>query len=62
VLNEVAGWQQGYDTIVGPKLIRETILRDENHPSVVIWDHGNEGGWDFRNEKYFHEYDIQKRP
>jgi hypothetical protein len=62
VLNEVAGWQQGYDTIVGPKLVKETILKDENHPSVVIWDLGNEGGWDFENEKGFHEYDIQKRP
>lgn len=62
VLNEVAGWQQGYDTIVGPKLVKETILKDENHPCVVIWDLGNEGGWDFANEKGFHEYDIQKRP
>jgi hypothetical protein len=62
VLNEVTGWQDGYDTIVGPKLVKETILKDENHPSVVIWNHGNEGGWDFANEKNFHEYDIQKRP
>jgi len=62
VLDEVTGWQQGYDTIVGPKLIRETILKDENHASVVIWAHGNEGGWDFANEKWFHYWDIQKRP
>ncbi|WP_297095522.1 glycoside hydrolase family 2 TIM barrel-domain containing protein [uncultured Draconibacterium sp.] len=62
VLDEVTGWQQGYDTIVGPKLIKETILKDENHASVVILDHGNEGGWDFRNEKTFPEYDIQHRP
>ncbi|WP_186757758.1 glycoside hydrolase family 2 protein [Echinicola salinicaeni] len=62
VLDEVTGWQDGYDTIVGPKLIKETVLRDENHPSVVIWDHGNEGGWDFRNEPMFHSTDIQNRP
>lgn len=62
VMNEVTGWQDGYDTIAGPKLIKETILRDENHPSVVIWNHGNEGGWNFANEKHFHKYDIQKRP
>ncbi|QNL47812.1 beta-galactosidase [Olivibacter sp. SDN3] len=62
VLDEVTGWQAAYDTIVGPKLIREAVLKDENHPSVVIWDHGNEGGWDFANEKWFHTYDIQKRP
>ena len=62
VLDELAGWQQGYDTIIGPQRVKELILKDENHPSVVIWDHGNEGGWDFANEKWFHHYDIQKRP
>jgi len=62
VLDEVTGWQDAYDTIVGPKLVKETVLKDENHPSVVVWDHGNEGGWDFANEKGFHQYDIQKRP
>jgi hypothetical protein len=62
VLNEVTGWQDGYDTIVGPKVIKETVLKDENHPCVVIWDHGNEGGWDFANEKWLHHWDIQKRP
>ncbi|MGB7393959.1 MAG: glycoside hydrolase family 2 TIM barrel-domain containing protein [Pricia sp.] len=62
VLDELTGWQDAYDTVVGPKLIKELVLRDENHPSVVLWDHGNEGGWNFANEKWFHEYDIQKRP
>ena len=62
VMSEVTGWQQGYDTIVGPKLIKETILKDENHPSIVIWNNGNEGGWDFANEKWFDVWDIQKRP
>ncbi|MEO1011526.1 MAG: glycoside hydrolase family 2 TIM barrel-domain containing protein [Bacteroidota bacterium] len=62
VLDELTGWQDGYDTVVGPKLIKELVLKDENHPSVIIWDHGNEGGWNFANEKWFHAYDIQKRP
>jgi len=62
VIDELAGWQTGYDTKVGPKLIKEMILKDENHPSIVIWANGNEGGWDFRNEKWFHTYDLQKRP
>ena len=61
VLNEVTGWQDGYDTTVGPKLIQETILKDENHPCVVAWNHGNEGGWDFSNEPAF-KLDIQQRP
>jgi hypothetical protein len=62
VLNEIAGWQDGYDTEIGPRVIRSTVLRDHNSPSVVIWCHGNEGGWDFENEKWFYEYDIQNRP
>lgn len=62
VLNEVTGWQDPYDTIVGPRLIKQAILKDENHPSVVIWNHGNERGWNFANEKAFPMYDIQKRP
>lgn len=62
VLNEVAGWQDGYDTEVGPKIIRSMVLRDHNSPSVVIWCNGNEGGWDFDNEKWFYEYDLQDRP
>ncbi|MCF8380776.1 MAG: beta-galactosidase [Bacteroidales bacterium] len=62
VLNEVTGWQDGYDTVIGPKLIKETVLKDENHPSVVIWDHGNEGGWNFANEKWIGHWDIQNRP
>ena len=62
VLDEVTGWQDAYDTEIGPKLIKETILRDANHPSIVFWDHGNEGGWNFENEPAFNRYDIQKRP
>jgi len=62
VIDELAGWQTGYDTKVGPKLIREMILKDENHPSIVIWANGNEGGWDFRNEQWFHSLDLQNRP
>ncbi|MBY5959401.1 hypothetical protein KUV50_14720 [Membranicola marinus] len=62
VLDELGGWQKGYDTVVGPKLIQELILHHENHPSVIMWNFGNEGGWKFPSEKWFHEYDFQKRP
>ena len=44
VLDELAGWQASYDTIVGRKLVRETVIRDVNHPSVVAWNNGHEGG------------------
>lgn len=62
VFDEITGWQNSYDTVIGPKLIKEAILKDENHPCVVAWNHGNEGGWDFTNEKAFHQFDIQRRP
>lgn len=62
VLDEVTGWQDAYDEMIGPKLIQETVLRDANHPSVIFWVHGNEGGWNFDNEPAFYQVDIQKRP
>ncbi|MHA7128761.1 glycoside hydrolase family 2 protein [Algoriphagus namhaensis] len=62
VLDELTGWQDGYDTLVGPKLVQELVLKDANHPSVIAWNNGNEGGWDFYNEQGFHDLDIQNRP
>ncbi|MGK7394243.1 MAG: glycoside hydrolase family 2 protein [Candidatus Cyclobacteriaceae bacterium M3_2C_046] len=62
VLDELAGWQDAYDTEVGRKLVREMIIRDVNHPSIVVWDNGNEGGNNFELDDDFHLYDPQKRP
>ena len=62
VLNELAGWQTAYDTEAGSILAREMIMRDVNHPSVVIWDNGNEGGWNTELDHWFDELDPQKRP
>ncbi|MFH6993826.1 glycoside hydrolase family 2 TIM barrel-domain containing protein [Flavobacterium sp. FlaQc-48] len=61
VLNELAGWQNPYDTETGTKLVKEMITRDVNHPSVIIWDNGNEGGWNYNVDKVFAENDPQKR-
>ncbi len=44
VLDELAGWQNAYSTETGEKLVREMVLRDRNHPSVIFWSNGNEGG------------------
>ena len=44
VLDELSGWQAAHDTIVGRLLVRELVERDVNHPSIIIWDNGNEGG------------------
>jgi len=61
VLNELAGWQNSYDTETGTKLVKEMVARDVNHPSVIIWDNGNEGGWNYNVDKVFAENDPQKR-
>ena len=61
VLDEIAGWQRWYDTSVGKKIVRETVLRDVNHPSVIFWDNGNEGGTNKELDKEFLIYDPSKR-
>ncbi len=35
VLNELTGWQKAYDTEV-EKLVKELVIRDVNHPCVVM--------------------------
>lgn len=62
VLDELTGWHQHYDTQVGSKLVKELIEKDINHPSIVLWDNGNEGGFNFDLDHLFDELDIQKRP
>ncbi len=62
VLDELAGWQRpSYDSVVGRKLLQEMIAHDVNHPSVVMWDNANEGGWNTVYDKDFKELDIQQR-
>ncbi|MEO5681731.1 MAG: glycoside hydrolase family 2 TIM barrel-domain containing protein [Chitinophagaceae bacterium] len=61
VLDELTGWQAAYDTVVGRKLVKELVVRDVNHPSIVIWDNGNEGGWNRALDNDYQLYDLQKR-
>lgn len=61
VLDELTGWQHAYDTVVGRKLVKEMVERDRNHPSIVIWDNGNEGGWNRALDTEFGKYDLQHR-
>jgi hypothetical protein len=62
VMDELAGWHGHYDTETGKKLLKEMIAHDVNHPSIIIWANGNEGGHNLELDKYFTELDIQKRP
>ncbi|HRZ96515.1 MAG TPA: glycoside hydrolase family 2 TIM barrel-domain containing protein [Paludibacter sp.] len=60
-LNELAGWQNAYDTEVGRKLVKEMVVRDVNHPCIILWNNGNEGGWNTALDNEFAKYDPQKR-
>ncbi len=61
VLDELTGWQKAYDTITAKRLVKELVIRDVNHPSIVIWDNGNEGGWNRGVDNDYGLYDSQKR-
>ncbi len=62
VLDELAGWQNAYATAPGEKLVAEMVLRDENHPSVIFWSNGNEGGTNKALDDDFLTWDFSKRP
>jgi hypothetical protein len=61
VLDELSGWQHAHDTQVGRRLVREMIERDVNHPSIILWDNGNEGGFNRELDGDFALYDPQGR-
>lgn len=56
-IDELSGWHGRYDTETGARLIREMVERDVNHPSVILWSNGNEGGWNTDNDSLFCKYD-----
>jgi len=61
-MDELAGWHGNYDTKTGTRLLKEMIDHDVNHPSIIMWANGNEGGHNFELDSLFTQYDIQKRP
>ncbi len=61
VLDELAGWQAHYDTDIGRKLVKEMVEHDVNHPSILFWDNGNEGGFNFDLDGDYAKYDPAKR-
>ncbi len=62
VINELAGWHGRYDTGLGRKLVKEMVTRDVNHPSILFWANGNEGGWNVELDNEFAKWDPQNRP
>ena len=61
VLDELAGWHHHYDNEIGAKLVAEMIPHDVNHPSILFWDNGNEGGFNTNLDHLFSELDPQHR-
>ena len=61
VMDELTGWHAHYNDIVGRKLVEELVTRDVNHPSVIFWSNGNEGGFNYNLEQYFTALDPQRR-
>ena len=61
VLDELGGWQHSYDAPTGHRLVREMVVRDVNHPSILFWDNGNEGGWNTALDDDFALWDPQQR-
>jgi hypothetical protein len=61
VLDELTGWHQYYDDDVGAKLVREMVTRDVNHPSILLWDNGNEDSFNLTLDPIFGQFDPQQR-
>src|SRR5674476_1651137 len=61
VLDELAGWQKAYDTPTAKRLVGPMIARGVNHPSIIFWCNGNEGGWNTAIDGDFALYDPQQR-
>jgi len=61
VLDELTGWQANYDTPTGERLVGELVRRDVNHPSILFWDNGNEGGFNRDLDDDFATWDPQGR-
>jgi len=60
-LDELGGWHGHYDTPVGHELVKAMVIRDVNHPCVLFWDNGNEGGWNNDLNGDFDKFDPQNR-
>ena len=58
---ELPGWHQPHETIVGSQVVEEMVTRDVNHPSIIFWSNGNEGGFNYDLEPLFRKLDPQQR-
>lgn len=61
VIDELGSCWNPLNTQIGRGLVREMVDHDVNHPSILFWDNGNEGGWDRDLDGDFAYYDPQQR-
>ncbi|MBR1546650.1 MAG: glycoside hydrolase family 2 [Prevotella sp.] len=58
---ELPGWHWAHETIIGSQLVEEMVTRDVNHPGIIFWSNGNEGGFNYELEPFFGKFDPQRR-
>ena len=61
VEDEFCSWQKPIATELGREYLKVFLERDHNHPSIIFWSNGNEGGWNTELDEMFKEIDLQKR-
>lgn len=61
VVDELTGWQKMYDDTTARRLVKELVIRDVNHPSIILWANGNEGGFNRTVDRDYSWYDPQNR-
>jgi hypothetical protein len=61
VIDELPGWHHAYGDAPGKILVREMIERDADHPSIILWANGNEGGHNFDLARDYARHDPQGR-
>ncbi|CAM3320778.1 glycoside hydrolase family 2 protein [Zobellia roscoffensis] len=60
-MDELPGWRHPHPNETGSKLVKELVVRDVNHPSVILWGNGNHLAHNPEFDKDFFKWDIQKR-
>ena len=60
-MDELPGWHAPLQTGIGAKLVKELVVRDVNHPSIILWGNGNHRSHNPELDKHFFQWDIQKR-
>ena len=58
---EQPGWHWAHETVTGSQIVEEMVTRDVNHPSIIFWSNGNEGGFNYELEPVFAKFDPQQR-